>query len=259
MAEMQFPKTGKFMQSRLRHAMTSHEKRQVEDLITEVEEVEGDRILIHRGDFCGQSMMLIDGFMLRTIHEGGQQNIVGFQVPGDFVDLHAFALKRLDHDLMVMGRAKVGYAPHDRMRDVLHDEPHLMRLFWFATLLDAAIHREWIMKSAQLRAVGRVAHLLCEVWYRLRMVGMGDRNGFRFPMTQVQMAQICGMSSVHMSRTVRDLREGGVVDFRRGQIRILDAERLKQLGQFSPAYLYGEGGLEIGNALAPGADELRPS
>ena len=254
-----FPKTGRFMQSRLRHSMTEDEKRLLESLVTEVEEISGERLLVERGDFCTNSTMLIDGFMLRTIHENGKQSIVGFQVPGDFVDLHAFALKRLDHDLMTLGRATVGYVPHERLRAVLHDEPHLVRLFWFATLLDAAIHREWIMKTAQLRAVGRVAHLLCEIWYRLRMVELGDSDGFRCPITQAQMAQICGMSTVHMSRTVRDLREGGVVDFRRGQIKVLDADRLRKIGEFDPVYLYGEGGLEIGHALDPGASENEPA
>ena len=71
------------------------------------------------------------------------------------MDLHAYALKRLDHDLMVIGRAKVGYVPHERLRGCMASEPHLARLFWFSTLLDAAIHREWIMKVAQLRAMGR--------------------------------------------------------------------------------------------------------
>ena len=259
MSEENFPNTGRFMQSRFRHAMTNSEKQTVEDLVSETAFVEGEKLLVKRGDFCSYSTMLIEGFMLRTIHENGERSIVGFQVPGDFVDLHAFALKRLDHDLLVIGKAKLGYVQHEDMKASLQDNPHLMRLFWSSTLLDAAIHREWIMKTAKLRATGRVAHFIAEVWYRLRMVDLGDRKGFKVPITQSQIASICGISTVHMSRTVRDLREGGVVDFRRGRIIILDADRLKAIGQFDPAYLYGEGGLEVGSALNMGTSETQPS
>ena len=195
--------------------------------------------------------------MLRTIGDGPNRSIVGFQVPGDFVDLHGFALKRLDHDLCAVGRAKFGFVDHEKLRDVLQNEPHLTRVFWFATLLDAAVHREWIAKLTNLRAVGRVAHILTELWYRLRMVGLGNSNGFMTPFTQVHLADMCGLSEIHMSRSLRDLREGNVVEFRRGRITILDAERLKEMAHFDPAYLYGEGGLEVGSALDAGQSERK--
>ncbi len=252
-----YPRTGRFMASRLRHAMTAEEKAILEGLIEEVRETQGETCLLSRGDFCDHSTVLIEGFMLRTIEHETERSIVGFQVPGDFVDLHGFALKRLDHDLVAFGRTKIGIVPHEKLRHVLENEPHLARLFWFATLLDAAIHREWIAKMTKLRAVGRVAHVLTELWYRLRMVGLGNAKGFGTPFTQVHLADMCGLSEIHMSRSLRDLREGGVVEFRRGRITILDAERLKDMARFDPAYLYGEGGLEVGHALDKNAGERR--
>ncbi len=245
-----YPWTHRFLQGRLRHALSREQKAIVENLIDEIRIVEGDEILINRGDLVHYSTMLIEGYMLRTIHEGGHRAIVGFQVPGDFVDLHAFALKRLDHDLMVIGGAKIGLVPHEALKRLQGEHPHLVRLFWFSTLLDSAIHREWISKSGQLRAAGRVAHLIAEIWYRLRMVGLGGEGGFQTPMTQSHLAEICGISTVHISRTLTDLRDGGVVDFRRGRITILDAEKLKAMGKFDPIYLYGEGGLAVGDELS---------
>lgn len=248
-----FPKTGRFMASRLRHVMTDDEKRLLEGLVDEVHDVPGETRLAARGALCERSTILIEGYMIRTIDREEGRAIVGFQVPGDFVDLHGFALKRLDHDLHSLGRARIGFVSHDSLRGVLENEPHLARLFWFATLLDAAIHREWISKMTKLRAVGRVAYIICELWYRLRMVGLGNARGFATPFTQIHFADMCGLSEIHINRSVRDLREGGVVDFRRGRIAILDAARLKDMARFDPAYLYGEGGLEVGEALAPDA------
>ncbi len=250
-----YPMTGRFLQGRLRHAMTDREQALLEGLVAETAELQGESLLIERGQFCDFSTMLIEGHMLRTIHENGRRSIVGYQVPGDFVDLHAFALKRLDHDLMIIGKAKVGYVPHERLREVLEQEPHLARIFWFSTLLDASIHREWIMKTQQMRAMGRLAHFIAEIWYRLRMVDLGRSSGFQTPLNQVHLGQICGISTVHVNRSLRDLRQAGIVEFRRGRITILDGEKLKKLSRFEPSYLYGEGGLNVGNALDKGASE----
>lgn len=249
MPDSEYPLTRKFLQGRLRHALSTREKQIVEGLISKVDHVPPDTMLIERGDLVDYSTMLIEGYMLRTIRENDDKHVVGFQVPGDFVDLHAFALKRLDHDLVSLGNIKVGYVMHSDLERVMDEEPHLARLFWFSTLLDAAIHREWIMKTGQLRATGRIAHLLAEIWYRLRMVGLGRSSGFQTPLNQIHLSQICGISTVHVSRSLTDLREGGVVDFRRGRITILDGEKLKTIGKFQPTYLYGEGGLEVQDEL----------
>ena len=256
MADDLYPLTGRFLQGRLRHGMDQRELNILEGLIDRTELLQGESTILHRGDFCEYSTMLIEGMAIRSIadHEG-KSHIVGFQVPGDFVDLHGFALKRLDHDLTVLGRARVGYVPHERLRAVMTQEPHLARIFWFSTLLDASIHREWIMKTTQLRAVGRMAHFFAELWYRLRMVELGDASGFQTPLTQTHLASICGISTIHVSRTLRDLREGGVLDFQRGRITILDSDKLKTIARFDPAYLYGEGGLAVGNALDKGTPE----
>lgn len=255
----QFPMSGRFLQGRLRHAMSTREKLVVEGLIAETRVLSREEFLVRRGDVCDFSSLLIEGYMMRTIHEGGRRGIVSFQVPGDFVDLHSFALKRLDHDVMAIGQVTMGIVPHERLRRVMDDEPHLARLLWFSTLLDAAIHREWIMKTQTLRAAARIAHVFAELWYRLRMVELGDSDGFRTPFTQIHLAQICGISLVHVSRTLHDLREGGVVEFRRGRVTILDSEKLKAIGQFDPVYLYGEGMLAVraelgGNACSEGGN-----
>ncbi|RDS76164.1 Crp/Fnr family transcriptional regulator [Alteriqipengyuania lutimaris] len=250
-----FPLTGRFLASRLRHAMTAMEKELLESLVDDVRETNGYTKILSRGDFCEYSTILIKGFMTRVIEDETDRSIVGFQVPGDFVDLHGFALKRLDHDLFALGYTQFGIVPHERLRAVLENEPHLARLFWFGTLLDASIHREWLSKMVRLRAVGRIAHVITELWYRLRMVGLGNLSGFTTPFTQVDLAHICGLSEIHVNRSVRDLRDGEVVDFRRGRITILNAERLKEMARFNPAYLYGEGGLEVGSALNKEAGE----
>lgn len=244
-----YPLTGRFLMGRLRHAMGEREKAILEDSISETREFSKPHRFLSRGDVCDYSTMLVEGFMVRTIYENDRRYIVGIQVPGDFVDLHAFALKRLDHDLVSIGPAKVGYVPHARLRMLMHDEPHLSRLFWFSTLLDAAIHRQWTLKLGQLKAYRRVAHLFSEIWTRLEMIGMARNSGFRTPLTQADLADMCGTTAIHMNRALGDLRREGIAEFRRGLVSAEDRKRLNRHGDFTADYLYGEGALHMGDAM----------
>ena len=240
-----FPRTGRFLLGRLRTAMSEAEKQIIEDLIEREEVFEGGTTIAHRGAECSTSTILIEGFARRVIERNGYPHIVGLQVPGDFIDLHGFALKRLDHGIVTLGPARVGRVSHARLREVLGDRPHLARLLWFSTLLDAAIHREWILKLEDLSAAERVAHVFCELCHRLDMVGLGSKSGFMLPLTQAQLAGMCGTTTVHMSRALRRLREATGVTFRHGKLECGNQQALMAYCEYDPSYLYGPGELQI--------------
>jgi CRP-like cAMP-binding protein len=244
-----YPLTGRFLMGRSRHAMGEREKELLEGSIDEVVEYDRSYCILARGQLAHRSTMLIEGFILRTIIERDRRYIVGFHVPGDFVDLHAFALKRLDHEVVTIGHTKVGYSSHERIGHIHETEPHLSRLLWFSTLLDAAVQRQWTLKLEQLKASRRVAHRLSEIWRRLEMVGLGRSNGFRSPLTQTDLADMCGTTPIHMNRALSELRREDVVEFRRGLVIVRDRARLEQHADFDPAYLYGQGPLKVGDEL----------
>jgi CRP-like cAMP-binding protein len=247
--DARYPLTGNFLKGRLRQAMTDTEKDLIEGLISREERYLDPHTILPRGQKSDTSTLLIEGFVLRVNREGENRHIVGIQVPGDFVDLHAFALKRLDHDVVTVGATRVGYAKHGDIAGVVAKYPHLARLLWFSTLLDAAIHREWIMKMEQLNADGRVAHLIAEIWQRLDFIGMAEKSGFYLPLTQADLADACGTTAIHMNRIMRRLREDNILDMRRGRVTIPDIEKLKEYGRFSPDFLYGDGPLHVGTDL----------
>lgn len=97
---------------------------------------------------------------------------------------------------------------------------------------------------------GRLAHLMAELWHRLAMVRLGDEDGFNLPLTQVEIADACGTTPIHLNRVVRSLREARIMELSRGRVTILDRERLEQAGKFDPAYLYGEGHLKLRDELS---------
>jgi len=240
-----YPRTGRFLMGRLRSALTEDEKQLVEDLIEVEHSHAGGERIARRGVECSSSTILIDGFAIRVLERGGEAHIVGLQVPGDFIDLHGFALKRLDHDLYTLGPARVGRVSHARLRRVIGDRPHLARLLWFSTLLDAAIHREWICKLEDLSAAQRVAHVFCEICRRLEMVGLDGPGGFSLPLTQAQLASMCGTTAVHMSRALRRLRNETGASFRHGRLDCSDIRALAEFCEFDSSYLYGPGDLQL--------------
>ena len=229
--------------------MGEREKELLEASVTEVSEYDRPHRILARGELANVSTMLVEGYIVRTIYERDRRYIVGVHVPGDFVDLHAFALKRLDHDVLTIGRAKVASVPHERLRKIHEDEPHLSRLLWFATLLDAAIQRQWTLKLEQFKASRRIAHRLAELWRRLEMVGLARSNGFRSPLTQTDLADMCGTTPIHMNRALSELKREDIVEFRRGLVIARDREALERFGDFDPTYLYGEGSLKLGDEL----------
>ena len=245
-----YPLTWRFLLGRLRHAMTPGEKADVEKLIGEVRTLADGEVLVRRGEIADISSMLVEGFMLRAVELDGRRSAVSLHVPGDFVDLHAYALKRLDHDVVALGECKVGLVDHARLNEVLQEQPHLTRLLWFSTLLDAAIHREWIGKLEQLQAAQRVAHIFAEIWYRLDMVGIGSDGVVRTPLTQAALAQMCGITPIHMNRALGQLRREGIADFRRGTLYVEDRARLEEFGAFDASYLYGDEVLGVRDELA---------
>lgn len=183
--------------------------------------------------------------MLRTLESDDRRYGVSFHVPGDFVDLHCFALKRLDHNIDCVGPVKVAQVPHSAILEIMHERPHLARLFWFSTMLDAAMHREWIMTLERLTVPRRIGHIFVEIWQRLNMVGLGFPDGFETPLTQTDVADMCGATPVHTNRALAELRKQGLAFFQRGQVRVPDRKALEAYSGFTPDYLYGEGALSL--------------
>ena len=244
-----YPRTGRFLMGRLRRALTEEEKQLVEDLIEGEHERAGGELLARRGADRAISTILIEGFAIRVLGRRDEAHIVSIQVPGDFIDLHGFALKRLDHDIVTLGPARIGRVSHSRLRQVIDKHPHLTRLLWFSTLLNGAIHREWILKLEDLNAAQRAAHVFCEICRRLDMVGLGGPNGFSLPLTQAQLASMCGTTTVHMSRALRRLRDETGASFRHGKLECPDPAAVAEFCEFDASYLYGPGELEL-----PGGD-----
>lgn len=186
-----------------------------------------------------QSHLLLEGLVCRAIDlPDGRRQIVALHVPGDFVDLHSFLLQELEHDIEAITSVRVARFPHQNLRVITETQPHLSRLLWLSTLIDAGMHREWAASLGRRSAAERIAHLLCEVYHRLKAVNLADGNEFSLPLDQSDLGDACGLTAVHVSRTLRELREEGLARFRSRRVTIENLEGLQAKAAFDPFYLH---------------------
>jgi CRP-like cAMP-binding protein len=209
--------------------------------LAEIREHPGGRTIVRSGATLSASTLLVDGIVCRYKDlADGQRQIMELHVAGDFVDLHGFLLKQLDHNVGAMTPVRVALFPHEALRGITETHPHLGRMLWFSTLLDAAIHREKILSIGRRSAVARIAHIFCELFVRLQIVGLANDARYALPLTQADLADVTGLTSVHVNRMLKKLRDEELLTFRGGEVVIDDWERLQRLAEFDPAYLHLE-------------------
>lgn len=207
----------------------------------EIKRLPARQTIVREDSLVTTSTLLVEGFVCRFVDgRNGERQLVAIHVPGDFVDLHSFPLERLDHAVATMTTATVALIPHEALRGLMARHPELARLLWFSTMLDSAISREWIFRLGHLPAIGRVAHLFCELAMRLELVGLGDGNSFPLPLIQSDVADACGLTPEHINRVIRQLREQRILLFLDGSLTILDWDQLKVVAEFDEGYLYIE-------------------
>ncbi len=195
-------------------------------------------ILASAGEVRSCCMLLVEGLTCSYIDDRkGLRQLVAINVPGDFIDLAAYPLKTFPHSIATLTSAKVAQVPHAVLDELTAQRPQLVRKLWMATLKDAAIHRAWLFRLGRLDAIGRVAHFICEMNERLQAVGLSDGYLFSMALSRQDIAEICGLSPVHVSRVAQALRRERLCSLRSSAVSIYDLAALQRRGQFNPAYL----------------------
>ena len=194
--------------------------------------------IIAEGSRPTASCLLQSGWAARALHmASGSRQITALHVPGDFVDLHGFLLKRMDHSIVALSDCTVVFVPHANLQAITERAPHLTRLLWLATTIDAAVQRKMTALIGRHTPVQRLCHLFCELYLRLDVVDLAIGGRFRFPLTQTELADILGLSVVHTNRTVQDLRATNLVVWNGPEVFIPNFAKLAEFAEFDPAYL----------------------
>ncbi|WP_408903033.1 Crp/Fnr family transcriptional regulator [Methylobacterium radiotolerans] len=194
--------------------------------------------LVSEGDRPTQCWLIVEGWVQRyKILTGGRRQISAFHVAGDMADLPSLHLPVMDHSLGAVTNVAAVAIPHEALRKLLERHPHFNAPFWRDTLVDAAIFREWVANVGRRPAYQRLAHLFCELYLKQASVGLAHDHRCPMPMTQVDLADASGLTSVHINRTLRDLRRDRLIDLKSKLLVIHDWTRLVEAAEFDSTYL----------------------
>ncbi len=194
--------------------------------------------VLRQGDVPTVAHILLDGHTYRyRLLRDGRRQITAILVPGDICDLEAVMRGRADYNVAALTSCVLGELPTNAIADPTAADPELARILWRRLLRDEAISREWLVNMGCRTALERVAHLVCELRVRLQAVGLTKDDTFKVQMTQGELADVLGLSAVHINRVVKQLRENGLVKFSQSTMSILNVPALEKLAEFDSAYL----------------------
>lgn len=222
-----------------RDALSNEEKRAIVACASEEVRFAAGDDLVREGDRPDTSMLVLDGFSSRYRDApDGSRQITAIHIPGDFVDLHSLLLREMDHSVGALSACRIMRFPHVRLRALTETHPHLTRVLWLMTLIDASIHREWLSAAART-APEQIAHLICELYVRLDITGLISADqSFMLPLTQMQLGEALGLSAVHVNRSLQQLRSEGLFSWQNQTVRVLDWDGLQRRASFDARYLH---------------------
>jgi CRP-like cAMP-binding protein len=198
--------------------------------------------IIQEGDTPSDVHLVYSGLACRSkLLPNGKRQIFAYLVPGDFCDLHVFILRHMDHTIETLAPCEFVEIPRARVLE-LTAHPEIARALWWANLVDEAVLREWLVNLGQRDALHRIAHLFCELHLRMDSVGLVEEDTFSLPITQAELGETMGLSTVHVNRALQELRSRGLIAFNSNKLVISDIGRLRAMSGFNPNYLHLEGG-----------------
>jgi len=201
--------------------------------------IEARRDLIREGEVPVQTHLILKGWACRykSLPDGKRQ-IVSLLVPGDLCDLNNHVLREMDHSIGAITSLKVSLISRDEMEALTAEHPRVAQALIWDALVDQATQREWLLNLGQRSAYSRVAHLMLELFLRLRTVGLTIGQSCDFPATQNDLADATGLTAVHVNRMLQELRADGLLELERRRLFIPDLEALRTAAMFNPNYLH---------------------
>jgi len=160
---------------------------------------------------------------------------------GDKTKLHSLLLKATDHGIFTLSPTAVAWINRDRLIVEIIEHPHVVVALWWNALQRAAILRERITSIGRRGAYARIAHLLCEMYERLRLAGETVDHNYMLPVTQAELGDALGMSEVYANRMLRRLQGERLILYDQRVLRIPDLDALKSAAAFDPRYLHLDG------------------
>ncbi len=196
----------------------------------------GDIVL--EGDAPRSIALVLDGwaYSYREL-ENGRRQIISVLLPGDLTEPFGALPTFMAHSLGALTPVTFAQVSPDAIRAAARSSPTIEEALWWDLLAFMTIEREHVVSLGRRSAVERLGHFFCELQLRLSLIGLAEDGTFDFPVTQTNLGDILGLSSVHVNRSIQYLRARGLVSLRAGRLIIHDVEELRAASYFDPAFL----------------------
>lgn len=217
----------------------SHEERSaLQSLPVKIRAVGARQDILREGDKASQCCLVLEGWICRyRMLSEGRRQILSFHVTGDFPDLQSLHMPVMDYSLAAITNAVVAFISHESLRELSEEFAGICTRLWHITLLDAAICREWMLGMGRRPAYERMAHLFCELPLKLRAAGLAEAGRCPLPVTQADLADALGLTSVHVNRVLKGMRNQGLITLQSRTLTIERWDELLRVCQFNPTYL----------------------
>jgi len=195
--------------------------------------------IIREGEAPQAVNLILSGWACRYKHlEDGRRQIIALFLPGDLCGNPVFVLREMDHSIGTLTTAVVAQIARPRIEAMMLHRPRLTQALWWESLVGAAVQREWTVSLGQRDATERLSHLLCEIFLRLRAVGLAEGDRCDLPVRQAELADALGLSTVHVNRTLQELRAAKLIGLKGKTLTIPSLPALQDAAQFNPHYLH---------------------
>lgn len=226
-------------QLELHSRLNADDRQAVFDLPHRLRHFDPGSYLIREGDQPQTACVLVTGYAVRQKVTGdGSRQILAVCIPGDAVDLQNMFLVVSDHAVQTLTQCKIADVPREALQHLVRRRPAIGTAILQLSLIEASILREWVVNVGRRDARQRIAHILCEFAVRLEARGLTTDHGFELPMTQEQLADATGLTSVHVNRVLKGLETDGLIARKRRHIHFDNWRVLQDAGDFSRRYLH---------------------
>lgn len=179
--------------------------------------------LLHEGRAVGRARLMLSGWAARVRYlEDGRRQIMSFVLPGELIghctQAQAVAVSTvtaLDEVVACAAPAPGSHAALDAAYAVgqAREEAYLLAQ---------------IVRLGRMNAEERITGLLLELLHRLDEAGLVRDGGFDAPLTQEMLADVTGLTPVHVNRTLQVLRRRGDIEWKSHRVRIADPDALAE-------------------------------
>jgi CRP-like cAMP-binding protein len=220
-----------------RSILTDDEQALILALPTRVQQVRPNEDFVRLGERVDHACFVVEGLVARFDQnvQGGRQ-ITALHIPGDMPDLLSVVQPAATSALQALSTSTILKIPHSAIRELASAHPAIAEAFWRDCMVDAMILAQWIVNVGRRDALARLAHLLCEMACRYHILSNDDELTYEMPMTQVQLADVTGLTPVHVNRSLKKLAETGT-SIRFGHVVIASWDALTKVGDFDRGYL----------------------